>query len=316
MPWLELSLSSKNTSMTKQVFKSANYALILLSLACSFQSNTIGNEQSDEVVELKIKPSLTDGTITNTDVPHYIKYKPSNAQSKLLLFLPGTNGIPEKGPMQLFNTAIAQGYKVINLSYINEQAVARYCRGENLKNDPDCTEKFRTQRIFGTQLSTFIPDEPQDAIINRFVKLLVYLIKVDPKGKWGEYLDGDQPNWNIITLAGQSQGGGMAAFMAKQIKVNRVITFSGGWDYSKEKEIAKWYASESVTPPNRWFGVYHTKEPMAATLAESYQAMAIPDNHIFPLDLQIREGKKAHGEGIRNITYEGMWKHLFEDGIR
>lgn len=291
--------------------------LLLAVLCCQSKSQEKkppSSETPNEIVALKIKPSSTDSTITNTDVAHYIKYNRSNAQSKLLLFLPGTNGIPDKGPMQLFNTAIEQGYKVINLSYINEQAVARYCKGENLKNDPDCTEKFRTQRIFGTQLTTFIPDEPQDAIMNRFIKLLVHLSEVDPKGNWDMYLDKGKPKWDIITVAGQSQGGGMAAFIAKQIKVNRIITFSGGWDYSKEKEIAKWYASESVTPPNRWFGVYHTKEPMAATLDESYRAMSIPYNHIFPLALEIREGKKAHGEGIRNITYEEMWKALFEDG--
>lgn len=304
--------------MANKIFKSTKLipVLLLAVLCCqskSFEKKSTSSDPSNEVVEFKIRPSSTDNTITNTDAAHYVKYNRSNAQSKLLLFLPGTNGIPDRGPMQLFNTAIAQGYKVINLSYINEQAVARYCRGENLKNDPDCTEKFRTQRIFGTQLTTLIPDEPQDAIIPRFIKLLVHLSEVDPKGNWDIYLDKGQPNWSIITVAGQSQGGGMAAFIAKQIEVNRVITFSGGWDYSKGKEIAKWYASESVTPSNRWFGVYHLKEPMAAILDESYKAMAIPNNHIFPLDLKIREGKKAHGEGIRNIAYKEMWRGLFED---
>ena len=296
-----------------------NYIILLLIVSFSYQckSNKINikSNKVNEIIELKIKPSITDSTITNTDVPHYIKYNPFNFQSKLLLFLPGTNGIPERGPSQLFNTAIEQGYRVINLSYINKQAVARYCRGDNLSNDSECTEKFRTQRIFGTQLTNLIPDELQDAIINRFIKLLIHLSKVDPRGNWDLFLNEGQPNWNLVTVGGQSQGGGMAAFIAKKIKVDRIITFSGGWDNSRKNEIAKWYFLESVTPLNRWFGVYHIKEPKAAVLAESYKAMAIPDIHTFSLDLEVRDGKKAHGEGIRNVAYKEMWKYLFEESL-
>ncbi len=123
-------------------------------------------------------------------------------------------------------------YKVINLSYINQPAVARICKDENLKNDVDCTKKFRTQRVFGTQLTSLIPDKPQDAIINRFTKLLLFLKENDKKGNWDLHLNGNTPNWESITVSGQSQGGGIAAFIAKKIKVNRIITFSGGWDFS------------------------------------------------------------------------------------
>ena len=291
---------------------SISLLLVCFSQCRNAKEDYSNNAISNEIIELKIKPSTTDSTITNTDAAHYIKYNPSTSQGKLLLFLPGTNGIPERGPKQLFDVAIDQGYIVINLSYINKQAVAGICRGENLLEDSECTSKFRDQRIFGTQLTSLIPDKPQDAIVNRFVKLLQHLHEIDSKRNWDKYLDGDKPKWNIITISGQSQGGGMAAFIAKKRKVNRIINFSGGWDFSKKGKIAKWYSSPSVTPPDRWFGIYHTKERMADVIAESYKAMAIPENHIFPLDLEVREGKKAHGEGIRNIAYKKMWLDLFK----
>lgn len=197
--------------------------------------------------------------------------------------------------------------------------MARICKGENLENDIDCTEKFRTQRIFGTRLMPLIPDEPQDAIINRFVKLLIYLNEMDKERNWNIYLNNGEPNWDIITVAGQSQGGGMAAFIAKKKSVNKVITFSGGWDFSVrnstgQEEIANWYYNESITPPNRWFGIYHSKEPRAGTIDQTYKAMAIPKDQIYPLNLPVRDGKKAHGEGIRNIAYSDMWQELFSDG--
>lgn len=32
--------------------------------------------------------------------------------------------------------------------------------------------------------------------------------------------------------------------------------------------------------------------------------MAIPENHIYPLNLEIRKGKRTHGEAIRNLVYK------------
>ncbi|MCC1485091.1 BPSS1187 family protein [Winogradskyella immobilis] len=270
--------------------------------------------QSDELIELKIKPSITDATIKNTDVAHFIMYDNSNPQGKLLLFLPGTNGIPEKGPKAFFKTAIKQGYRVINLSYINKQAVARICKGENLANDSDCTKKFRERRIFGNVSMPLIPDEPQDAIVNRLAKLLIHLNETDKKSNWDIYLNNDKPNWNMITVAGQSQGGGMAAFIAKQELVNRIITFSGGWDYSEVKKIAKWYYNKSITPAEKWFGFYHTLEPNAKPIAESYEAMGIPNTQTYSLSLKVREGRRAHGEGIRNTIYIDKWIEALGDG--
>lgn len=315
--------------MIDQILKSTKLIqLLLLALLCcqctsakdkSMASHVPGASiVPGEIVELKVLPSTTDSRITNTDVEHLIMYNPSVAKSKLLLFMPGTHGVPDRGPKQLFNTAIEMGYRVINLSYINEQAVARYCRGENLKADPDCAEKFRTQRIFGTQLTGLIPDEPQDAIVSRLVKLLVYLNETDPKGDWDRYLEGDEPKWSIITVTGQSQGGGMAAFIAQRKKVNRIISFSGGWDFSSgDKEIAKWYFDKSVTPASRWFGTYHAQEPMAATIDKTYKALGIPEDHIYPLDLPVTEGRKAHSQGVRNAAaYRGLWTDLFAGGVQ
>lgn len=286
----------------------------VIALVHSFTAFTQTDSIAKKTIHLKIKPSLTDATIKVSDSSHLVMYYPSSTQGKLFLFLPGTNGIPEKGPMKLFITAIQQGYRVINLSYINTPAVAAICKGEILTNDIDCTEKFRTKRIFGTNTTSMISDEPQDAIINRFTKLLIYLNEFDKQGNWGIYLENGAPKWSEITLTGQSQGGGMAAFIAKEYLVAKVITFSGGWDYSAKNNIAKWYFKKSVTPPERWYGTYHIAEPKAKTLDETYKAMNIPINHIYALDLGIRKGKKAHGEAIRNTVYKKQWIEMFGTG--
>jgi hypothetical protein len=174
------------------------------------------------------------------------------------------------------------------LSYNTVPAIAQVCAGERLDADINCAETFRWRRIYGDNAFPTIPDEPQDAIIPRPVHVLQWLGKHDAAGKWSTYLtaDGSKPNWSSIAVSGQSQGGGMAEFIAQRELVARVISFSGGWDYSnsRTKAIAGWYSKKSVTPMNRWFATYHTKENAAETLSEICKALQIPASQIFALD--------------------------------
>ncbi|MDE3741022.1 BPSS1187 family protein [Maribacter polysaccharolyticus] len=265
-------------------------------------------------VILEVTPSKTDPRITEADTPHFVVYDPTVKQGKLLLFMPGTNGIALKGPKDLFATAVDQGYYLINLSYINTPAIARICKGETLEGNSDCASDFRTNRIYGTNDFPHTDDQSYDAIINRFTKLLVYLAENDKKGNWGTYLENGSPKWDQIAVAGQSQGGGMAAFIAKRHRVARVIDFSGGWDYSAKNKIAKWYFNESITPADRWYGTYHVEEGAAKTIIETYKAMNIPQNHVYAFNLPYPEGKRPHSNGIRNLAYKDLWIEMLGKG--
>ena len=70
-------------------------ALASIFVQCSPVKQSITDSKiPSEIIELYIKPSTTDRSITNTDVPHLIMYDSTLQHNKLLLFLPGTNGIP------------------------------------------------------------------------------------------------------------------------------------------------------------------------------------------------------------------------------
>ncbi|MCG9793001.1 BPSS1187 family protein [Flavobacterium algicola] len=263
---------------------------------------------------LKIQPSKTDSRIKEADTPHLILYNQEMNQGNLLVFLPGTGGIAEKGPEELFYLAVQQGYHVINLSYINTPAIAQICNGKELTDNSNCAEDFRMNRIYGTTPFDAVTDKPHDAIVNRLTKLLTYLVKNDKGGNWDKYLINNSPNWEQIAVAGQSQGGGMAAFIAKDHKVARVIDFSGGWDFSAKGKIATWYFKKSVTSPTLYYGTYHAQEPQARTILESYKAMNIPSTQIYALDLEVPDGKKAHSDGVRNTQYLSIWKELLGNG--
>ncbi|WP_158974922.1 hypothetical protein [Cellulophaga sp. L1A9] len=303
----------------KLIFETERMKHYIFSIIFIFLFHTYSSAQDVDLlansnVVLNIVPSKTDARINKANTPHFVTYNPAIKQGKLLLFLPGTNGIASRGPKDLFSTAIDQGYYVINLSYINTPAIARICKGNTIIENSNCAEEFRNRRVYGTTTFSLISDASYDAILNRFTKLLMYLSENDEKGKWDHYLENGQPKWEEIALAGQSQGGGMSAFIAKTHRVARVIDFSGGWDYSAKNKIADWYSKKSITPMDRWYGTYHVKEPVAATILKTYKAMNIPEENIYAFDLEVPEGKKAHSNGIRNLAYKDQWIALLGKG--
>ncbi len=278
--------------------------------------------------KLAIKPSATDPTVTQWDTPSRVYYDRRVEGNELLLFLTGTSGTPDEQPGAFFHTANVQGYRIISLSFISEPAVGQVCVGRELTRDRNCALQFRNRRLFGEGTFAAIPDKPQDAIVNRFTKLLQYLVSHDPDGQWQHYLKGDQPDWSQVAVAGQSQGGGMAELLAQKVEVARVISFSGGWDFSSQSpkvRIARWYGDPAVTPADRWYGTYHVKEPGAKVLKQTYEALKIPAAHIYALKQEpdfahwrnpkhLPKWVPYHTEGVNDKFYEPMWKVMLGDG--
>ena len=274
---------------------------------------------------IKVKPSVTNAAITYWDTVHVIYYDPTIKSNKLLLWLTGTNGTTRNVPEAFFKTALEKGYRIISLSFISIPAVAAICRGDNLQTNVNCAADFRRKRIYGDNDFSLIPDQPQDAIVPRLVKLLQYLSKYDAAGNWQQYMEkkSDKPNWKMIAIAGQSQGGGMAEFIAQYENIARVISFSGGWDFSNstEKKIAGWYFNNNVTPMEKWYATYNIKEQAATSIKEICQALKIPTSHVFALDKPLGDPEASgnanpyHGDGIRNIAYKDIWVDMLGSGL-
>jgi len=288
------------------------YLLLLLSF---FVLRAFAGDST--LTKFEIRPSATDTTIRNCgQALHLVVYNKSAKQGKLLLFMTGTGGIANKGPKDFFHTVVEQGYRLISISFIDTPAVAQVCHGDTIVKDSNCADEFRMRRMYGKDLDfNHINDGPHDAIVYRFVKLLQYLIKTDKDGNWGKYLDDNgNPKWSEIAVSGQSQGGGMAQYLGKHEMVYRVISFSGGWDFSGKDRIAHWYFSSNITPPDAWYGTYNVKEDAASLILQSYNALKIPKSHIYGLDLPVRDGRKAHTEGIGNPAYKQTWIEMLGKG--
>jgi predicted esterase len=259
-----------------------------------------------------IMPSETDPAIKRYDRVHYVLFNENSPPTaNLLLFMTGTGGEPP-GPLAFLHQAADAGYRVISLDYNDEPAVAVYCP----RRPPACSGNFRRMRIDGAGVSIdlAIDNTRAETIVNRLSKLLAYLDRKAPQLNWAAYLDNGLPNWPRIAVAGQSQGAGMAAYIAKEYPVARVLLFSSPWDFVQSggnRTLAPWIAMPAKTPPERWFGGYHEREIDAGLLAKSYAALRIPPEHIRVFKGDLPENLKSasvqnpfHGQGIQNPIYK------------
>ncbi|MDR4953639.1 hypothetical protein REB14_15785 [Chryseobacterium sp. ES2] len=312
--------------MKKKILFAAIYPLVLLMFMISpVIRMTAQNSKIDSDIYqiLRIKPSEADPNVRNWDSVHVVYYDQAIKNNKILLWLTGTNGSTNRIPQSFFKTALDQGYRIIALSFISTPGVSQVCVGNKLNEDVNCAAEFRRKRIYGDDVFSSIPDQYQDAIIPRLIKLLQYLSKNDKEGEWSQYLDQntDKPVWTKIAIAGQSQGGGMAEFIAQHESVARVLSFSGGWDYSnsKLKKIAGWYSQKSITPPENFFATYHVQELAAVQLAEICKTLNIPSDNVFALDEPLQKAKKGnnpfHTEGIANPVYKNIWIKMLGSGL-
>jgi hypothetical protein len=259
-----------------------------------------------------VRPSATDPAIQRFDSPNVVLVgTPASSNGQLLLFLSGTGGVPTAGPKAFLSAAAGAGYGVISLAYNDDISVAVYCPK---MPSPACSATFRAMRLYGNAKlgDATVDNTPAESIVNRLVKLLQHLDRNHPDGGWSGYLRNGAPDWPRIAVAGQSQGAGMAAFVAKQNQVARVILFSSPWDYIErngQRDLASWISWPSKTPPERWFAGYHAQENMADLLARSYAALKIPQDHVrvfnadLPPGVPLQSGNPFHGQGLFNPAY-------------
>jgi pimeloyl-ACP methyl ester carboxylesterase len=232
----------------------------------------------------QVAPSVVDPEIKRFDKSNYALFDHDvKRDARLLVFFPGTGGEP-KSSWPFLETGAKAGYRVIGLMYDNGVSVPTVCGPQA---DPTCSDRFREKRIFGDGASSDIDDLPGESVVNRLVKFLQYLDAQHPGEGWGGYLVNGRPNWARVVVSGHSQGGGVAAYIAKKQKVARVVVLSGAWDrVEATKQWAPWVTSASATPLDRWYAAYHQKESRADAMTSAYAVIGIPADHIRMLTLE------------------------------
>jgi hypothetical protein len=262
----------------------------------------------------EIKPSDADPAVTNFDSPNIILSTPSSSVP-LVVFLPGTHGEPRRG-LDLLKVVNDQGYRVIGLEYDDVPAVAQVCPRDP---DPACADSFRRMRVDGEGNGHWVSNPAAESIVGRLTSLLKALEARAPDEGWGAYLEDGKPNWKKIVVSGLSQGAGMAAYIAKEHEVARVVLFSSPWDFTgSRREPAPWLSRAGATPPDRWYAEYNKRENTADLIQNAYKALKIPPANIQVFDLDLpedgapRRGRNPyHGITIRDTRYAPKWREMF-----
>jgi hypothetical protein len=213
-------------------------------------------------VEREITPSLTGTNIAGSTSPH-IAINPSPtvvAKRRLFVMLPGTTAIP-RTYQYVVRTGPPRGYHAIGLNYPNNETIVSQCAGSA---DADCNGKARREVITGEDTSLVVDVNVSNSITGRLVALLTYLNANYPTEGWGQYLSGGQPRWDLITVAGHSQGGGHAAYLAKLVNLDRAVMFSAPGDPPTSfGSPVNWPRLPNITPVDRQYGFSHVGDPNA-----------------------------------------------------
>ncbi len=283
----------------------------------------------------KVLPSATDADIdsyTKEGDEHYIylndSLKPVN---KLFVFLPGTLG-RGKNPRFIVPYAASLGYHAIALTYSSDIALAQICKESD---DKECFEKGRQEIAFGHDLSSQLQVNIANGINNRLHKLLIHLTKNYPQDNWKQFLTKDNEiNWKKVCLAGQSQGGGHAAYIAQIKEVDRVIMFASPKDYSNFfKRPANWLYRKSKTTIDHYYGFVHSLDGSnGCTWKEQQEIFTVMGIDHFGewenVDAQIppynnthmltsnKAQRFPHGSVISDESYKPVWKYLLTVGLK
>ena len=214
----------------------------------------------DRLVTHTVLPSEADPSITafNAENFAWIDLDARSATPRLVVFLPGTGGAPRN--TRLFPIEAARlGYHAIGLMYPNNLAILQACT-----TDPDegCMEDMRAEIVAGVDRSPHVRVDRVNSVEGRLLAFLRLLALRHPTEGWESFIDGDALRWPTIVVSGLSQGGGHAAYIAKQHLVARVVMFGAPADGLGGRP-APWM-SLGATPDERYFGLAHTRDPFTS----------------------------------------------------
>jgi hypothetical protein len=221
--------------------------------------NLMGSSAFGQLQVFNVLPNATDPQIDQALEVHYAAINRTvTPKNQLMLFFPGTGGIP-RGYKTFTELAANKGFHAIALQYVNLDSVNTLCGGAN--TDLDCYERCRLEIIDGTDRTTLVNVNRPNSIENRLVKLLKYMNANFPNDGWLQYIDSnDNIRWEKLVVAGHSQGGGHAGILGKKHRVARVIMFASA-DYNVSALApANWITAPGLTPNSDFYGFIHQRD--------------------------------------------------------
>jgi hypothetical protein len=188
----------------------------------------------------------------------------------LLLFLPATRARPADY-QRFLTTALGDGYHVLGLDYWNlGKTLSGTCEA-----DPHCYGTVQRNRFDGTRQSEYSAVSPAGSIVSRFRDAIAHLDDVDPKGGWGRFVAANEDiAWSDIVVAGHSQGGGEAAYIAHVRPVLGALMFASPVE-SLGPVHAAWMDRPGQTPASRMYAVDDVRDEFGPRIRGSWTALGL-----------------------------------------
>lgn len=199
--------------------------------------------------------------------PHLVAIGPAESRrGVLVVFFPGTTGVPQQYA-EFTRTAAEEGFHAITLRYANDLSInLNLCPFDV---DLECFENARREIIEGVEGHPDIAVPPTDSIERRLADLLRLLDRRHPTEGWGAFVPGGSADaqdlrWERIIVAGHSQGGGHAAYIATTRWTRGALLFAGGLDRSALYQVQAPWMSGRETLPSRYAGFVHIDDRFPA----------------------------------------------------
>lgn len=231
------------------------------------------------ITTIQVEPSSTGAGITtetSVDRYHVVVEPDGDRHSQLVVMLSGSN-VAASGYGDFVEHAGGLGFAAVSLSYPNLGTIGAACQ-TTVAADL-CFENARGEIVFGAgvpdpQGQSYASDkvsvDAANSISGRLVALLDHLAVQD--SWWGGFLVDDVTSPYVAThrgpvrldhrkliLAGHSQGGGHAAFLAMRTEVARAVLL-GSPDDTTQTGTAPWIGAASATPLDRYWAMRHQSE--------------------------------------------------------
>jgi hypothetical protein len=255
--------------------KAVFFALALIVLASCNKKDPFPSQGPGQLFEYKVLPSATSAAINTFNSEHFIYLDTrSTAKNKLFVFLPGTSGSPAFYTL-ILKKAAALGYHSIGLMYPNgsDLYVAAATNADN-----SAFGKGRKEIFEGTDQITGVNVNADNCIKTRLIKLLQYMQLQHPNDNWQQFLSGNDINWGKVIVAGHSQGGGHAFYIAHEVAVDRAISF-GSIDWNTLLNTsAAWVSQPGATAVNKLYSFNHPLDEIFsyANVQTQLTAMNLP----------------------------------------
>ncbi len=193
--------------------------------------------------------------------PDRCNYAFDAPNDQLLVYLPGSASTTDQFD-NFAATAQAAGYKVLVLDYDNRQTVASACQATDGSDQaPSCFDLVREETVTGAdkwptagcQNCVDLQIDSANSILTRLQHAITYAATRD--SSWSHFLDatsGQVANWQDVVLAGDADGGGFAAYLAKEkFTVRAVLMFSAPNDAYKSPstKVGAWIDDATIKTP-------------------------------------------------------------------